>query len=59
MNKNTDIISPCIGNCRLGPKDVCLGCFRSMNEILVWGRAGSEERLLIIEAALTRQKDLE
>lgn len=32
----TTIKSPCIGNCCLNDKDVCLGCFRTLDEILSW-----------------------
>ena len=59
MNNGTEISSPCIGNCCLGPADICLGCFRSIDEILVWGSAASNERLLIIEKALIRRSKQE
>ncbi|MCC5863519.1 MAG: DUF1289 domain-containing protein [Wenzhouxiangella sp.] len=30
------IESPCIGTCTLGPEGLCLGCFRSAEEIGAW-----------------------
>lgn len=30
------IESPCIGVCRLGEDDLCVGCFRSRREIAEW-----------------------
>ncbi len=30
------IESPCIGNCCLNEEDICLGCFRSLEEITSW-----------------------
>ncbi|AIY64643.1 DUF1289 domain-containing protein [Pseudoalteromonas piratica] len=32
----TNIKSPCVENCCLNDKDVCLGCFRTLDEILSW-----------------------
>ncbi|MGZ8185918.1 MAG: DUF1289 domain-containing protein [Methylobacter sp.] len=35
MNSNPDrIASPCIRNCCLNNDDICLGCFRSLHEII-------------------------
>ncbi|MDQ7072909.1 MAG: DUF1289 domain-containing protein [Gammaproteobacteria bacterium] len=33
--------SPCIRNCCLDSNDICLGCFRSIEEILKWGRTST------------------
>lgn len=30
------IQSPCIRNCSLDVNEICLGCFRSMDEIMEW-----------------------
>jgi hypothetical protein len=55
MKNETEINSPCIRNCCLGLNDICLGCKRSLDEILAWGNANNEERMLIIEATLKRR----
>ena len=31
--------SPCVGNCCLNEKDICMGCLRSLDEIKEWGQA--------------------
>ncbi|ARD44596.1 DUF1289 domain-containing protein [Colwellia sp. PAMC 21821] len=31
-----DIASPCVRNCCLNEQDVCLGCFRNIDEIMAW-----------------------
>jgi hypothetical protein len=36
MNQQTFIPSPCIRKCGLDERDICRGCFRSMDEILRW-----------------------
>lgn len=40
--------SPCIAVCRMDPQGgLCLGCFRSMDEIIAWGRMGEPEKRLV------------
>lgn len=51
--------SPCIGVCAMGPpgKDspaLCLGCWRSMEEIMAWGNAGAAQKRLVWHAILQR-----
>ena len=40
--------SPCIGNCCLDDKDICLGCQRHIDEITGWHSAGTTERRAIL-----------
>ena len=35
----SDITSPCIKNCCLDTHDVCIGCFRQLDEIMLWGKS--------------------
>jgi predicted Fe-S protein YdhL (DUF1289 family) len=48
------VASPCIDRCCLGDDDVCLGCFRHVNEIIEWSAASTERRLAIRQAAQVR-----
>ena len=48
------IQSPCVGNCCLDEGDVCLGCFRSLEEIKAWGSADDKARLKITQSAELR-----
>lgn len=57
MKNQTEVNSPCIRNCCLDPNDICLGCMRSLDEILAWGSASVEDRLLILEQTLKRRID--
>ncbi len=41
--------SPCISNCCLDDEDVCLGCFRHIDEIVGWHSASELERVKIIK----------
>lgn len=38
-NSDENIASPCVKNCCLDNNDICVGCFRSLEEILMWGAA--------------------
>lgn len=33
-----NIDSPCVKKCYLDPENICVGCFRSIDEILQWAR---------------------
>lgn len=51
------IPSPCVRNCCLNEKDVCLGCFRSLAEITAWGSADSATRRDILDRARERRRE--
>lgn len=51
------IKSPCVRNCCLDEQDVCLGCRRSLEEIIAWGNADNDERRAILERAALRARE--
>lgn len=51
-------VSPCIRQCCLDPAtDVCLGCFRSLEEITGWHDADTAERVQILENCARRREE--
>ncbi|MCC7516326.1 MAG: DUF1289 domain-containing protein [Pseudomonadales bacterium] len=50
------IESPCISICAMDENDVCVGCYRSAEEITRWSNADNGERRQIISAAAERAK---
>ncbi len=50
--------SPCIKNCCLNQKDICIGCFRSLEEILQWGRpqTTAQQKITILANCTQRQQ---
>ena len=50
------IPSPCVNNCCLNEEDICLGCFRSLDEMLAWGAASNAQRQAILDMTLHRKK---
>ena len=55
----SDVASPCVRNCCLDEREVCLGCGRSLDEIKAWSEAGDAERLAILEQAARRRVERE
>jgi uncharacterized protein len=55
----SEVVSPCVRNCCLDEKDVCMGCGRSLDEIKDWSEAGDEQRKLILERAAARRAERE
>ncbi len=49
------VSSPCQKKCCLDGNDICLGCFRSLDEITGWIEANTEQRLEIIKKAKIRK----
>ncbi len=54
-NPSESIESPCIRNCCLDDKDMCLGCFRMLDEILIWSTASSQQQFDIVQACAIRK----
>lgn len=52
-----NITSPCVRNCCLNADDVCLGCFRSLEEIVGWSQSTELQKLEIIKLTKVRKAD--
>jgi len=48
--------SPCNGVCKLDDYDICLGCFRSGDEIARWTRMSDCEKTAVNAALNSRRK---
>ncbi|MBL4865470.1 MAG: DUF1289 domain-containing protein [Pseudomonadales bacterium] len=48
--------SPCVRNCCLDENDICLGCFRSMEEIMRWSAADHRTRGDILKKSEERKR---
>jgi predicted Fe-S protein YdhL (DUF1289 family) len=49
--------SPCVRNCCLDGKDICMGCFRHLDEITGWGAMTDNEKKTVLELAHARKGD--
>ena len=56
-NTPSTVQSPCVQNCCLDDKDMCLGCFRMIDEILIWGTASVKQQIDIVQACASRKQE--
>jgi predicted Fe-S protein YdhL (DUF1289 family) len=52
---NPTIVKPCIRQCCLDKEDICMGCFRSLNDMKIWHKASREEKSQMLQAASKRK----
>jgi predicted Fe-S protein YdhL (DUF1289 family) len=50
------LASPCVRNCCLDEDNVCMGCGRSLDEIVAWGTASAADKAAILERSRERSK---
>ncbi len=50
------VSSPCVSVCALGLDDICIGCFRTGQEISSWGALSNEGRLEILRRVREREE---
>ena len=51
------VASPCINVCKMdAPGGLCVGCFRTIDEITVWSRSDDACRLEILAAVARRRQ---
>ena len=48
--------SPCISVCALEENDICIGCYRSAEEITDWFMASDEEKIRILQRVRERRE---
>ncbi|WP_372769212.1 DUF1289 domain-containing protein [Pseudoalteromonas sp.] len=52
----SSIKSPCVENCCLNDKDVCLGCFRTLDEILSWSSMSFSQKQTTLNLCKQRKQ---
>jgi len=56
QENSKEVASPCIRNCCLNQQDICLGCFRHLDEIIGWRSFSVEKKQLVLANSVKRQK---
>ncbi|WP_375749895.1 DUF1289 domain-containing protein [Vibrio sp. HN007] len=56
MKRKRVVNSPCVRNCCLDDKDICIGCFRTLQEILDWSESTPKEKHEILQRCWERKK---
>jgi len=59
FKKKSGIKNPCIHVCTLDDEKVCMGCYRSAEEVRNWFRYTDEQKLQSLENAESRRRDKE
>jgi predicted Fe-S protein YdhL (DUF1289 family) len=53
------VASPCIRQCCLNDQDICVGCFRSLSEIVAWSQAEDHQKRVFCLNAKQRRQQLD
>jgi hypothetical protein len=56
QTKPPDLASPCVRNCCLDENNVCMGCGRSLDEIVAWGTANDTDKAAILARSRERAR---
>jgi predicted Fe-S protein YdhL (DUF1289 family) len=54
-SQQSTVESPCVRNCCLNEKDVCLGCFRHIDEIIGWQSFTLPQKVVILDECTKRK----
>ena len=52
-----DINRPCVKRCSLNEEEICLGCFRTFNDMVRWNKASVEEKQEMLNSAKKRKME--
>jgi uncharacterized protein len=55
--RKVEVKSPCIRNCCLDMSNLCMGCYRTLEEICEWNMADNDRRQEIKADAKVRRKE--
>lgn len=55
MSEREYVPSPCISVCALDDNDICMGCSRTGQEIIQWGKMNSAERKEVLKKVAERE----
>lgn len=55
-DKVTIVASPCVRNCCLDEQDICVGCFRHIEEIVGWQRRTEQQQREILKKCQSRRE---
>lgn len=53
---STEVCSPCVSHCALDNDDICLGCYRHIDEIVGWRHLDHQGKEQVLERCKQRQQ---
>ena len=57
--KEIEVASPCVRNCCLNNDDICVCCFRHIDEILAWKNCKNSVKKNVVSLCEQRRKSAE
>ena len=48
--------SPCVRNCCLDDDDICMGCFRTLDEIKDWSSSSDQQKSIVLKLCHHRKQ---
>lgn len=54
----SNIAKPCIRQCCLNDDDICMGCFRTLDDMRIWHKSSDEEKLEMLKIAGMRKMEM-
>lgn len=57
MKKIPTIDTPCIRQCCLNENDICMGCFRTLDDMKIWRKSTQKEKLEMLQHAKVRREE--
>ena len=57
MTTEAPVKSPCVEICVLNEQDVCVGCYRTANEITEWTVLDNERKAEVVALAAERRRE--
>lgn len=55
MNMNAGVKSPCISVCKLDENKICIGCWRTLEEIAAWSKMSDQQKLFVLDNCAQRK----
>ena len=56
--KKQTVPNPCVNLCSLNASNVCIGCYRTIDEVGAWGRYSDEQRREVLENCERRFQEM-
>lgn len=56
MKVSDKVRSPCVSICALDGDDICVGCYRTMDEIMHWSQMNNDQRREVLQKIAERER---
>lgn len=56
MSVTKGVQSPCVSVCKLDEQKICVGCWRSLDEIRAWSKMSDQQKAIVVEMSAARKR---